>query len=40
MCSNNSKENAGHWVFTPYVVRNGVKIYPVRAKFFKFWVAD
>lgn len=24
------------WVYTPYIVRNGIKIYPKRAKVFRF----
>lgn len=24
------------WVFTPYIVRNGIRIYPKRAKVFRF----
>ena len=35
----NSNSNAGHWVFTPYVIRNGKRIYPRKARFFRFWVA-
>jgi len=35
-------ENAkkGHWVFTPYIVKNGKRVYPTRARYFKFWVED
>ena len=40
MCSKNSNKSAGHWVYCPYVIRNGVKYFPKRAKYFKFWVAD
>ncbi len=40
MCNSNSNKRAGHWVYTPYVIRNGVKVYPTRARFFRFWVAD
>lgn len=35
-----NQQNAGHWVFTPYVIRNGQRVYPKRARFFRFWVAD
>lgn len=40
MYQNTSNQNAGHWVYTPYVIRNGVKYYPKNAKYFRFWVAD
>lgn len=30
----------GHWVFTPYVRRNGRIVYPRRSRFFRFWVED
>lgn len=30
----------GHWVFTPYITKNGKRIYPQKARFFKFWVED
>ena len=40
MQNKNNNKSAGHWVYTPYVIRNGVKIYPTRARFFRFWVAD
>jgi hypothetical protein len=40
MCKSVSNKSAGHLVYTPYVIRNGVKIYPSKARFFRFWVAD
>ena len=28
------------WVYCPYIVKNGVYIYPKNAKVFRFWVDD
>lgn len=30
----------GHYVFTPYIVRNGVRVYPKHSRMFRFWVPD
>ncbi len=29
-----------HWVFTPYVTRNGKRIFPKHAKVFRFLARD
>lgn len=35
-----SKNAKGHYVFSFYVTRNGVKIYRKNGRPFRFWVAD
>lgn len=37
--SNEKSGEAGHYIYCKYIVRNGVKVYPSRAKVFRFWVA-
>jgi hypothetical protein len=29
---------AGEWIITPYITKNGKRIYPKDAKFFRFFV--
>ena len=28
------------WIICKYITKNGVRIYPKNARFFRFWVAD
>jgi hypothetical protein len=28
----------GEWIVTPYITKNGMRIYPKTAKFFRFFV--
>jgi hypothetical protein len=35
MAKNKTSNNSG-WVYTPYVTRNGKRIYPKNAKVFRF----
>lgn len=28
------------WIYCPYIVKNGIRIYPKKAKVFRFWVED
>ena len=28
------------WIYCRYITRNGVRIYPKKARFFRFWVDD
>lgn len=28
------------WVYSRYITKNGVRIYPKNARFFRFWVDD
>lgn len=28
------------WVYARYIVKNGIRIYPKRARVFRFWVDD
>jgi len=29
---------AGHWIYRKYIVKNGKRIYPVKAKCLRIWV--
>lgn len=31
---------SGKWIFRPYVVINGKRVYPKNSKVFRFWVDD
>lgn len=37
--SANQKES-GYYIFRPYIVKNGKRIYPKRSKNFKIWVKE
>lgn len=28
------------WIYTRYITKNGIRIYPKNARFFRFWVDD
>ncbi len=28
------------WIYCPYIVKNGVYVYPKNSKVFRFWVDD
>lgn len=28
------------WIYTPYITRNGIRIYQKKGKVFRFWVDD
>lgn len=36
----NENNGGGRWVYARSITKNGRVIYPKRARFFRFWVAD
>lgn len=32
------KQTNGHYVYRPYITKNGVRIYPKHAKVFRLWI--
>ncbi len=40
MKNQNDNERPGRYIYRPYVIKNGVKLYPKNGKVFRFWVED
>lgn len=38
--SNTKPSGAGHYVFSRFITRNGVRIYKPNGKVYRFWVKD
>lgn len=33
-------EPTGRWIYRPYILKDGKRVYPKTAKAFRFWVED